>query len=109
MAELATVIIVVLVLILCLFIAADITELVAWIGNPLLRKLGLQGDGKTGNELLGRRARVSRVEGSTVRVMMDGTTWSARLLKQNWQPKVGDEVFVKAVDGLTLGILPEEK
>lgn len=110
MAELATVLIVVLVLlILYLSFAADITELLAWFGNPLLRKLGLQGDGKAGNELLGRRAKVSRVEGTVIRVMMDGTTWSARLLKQDWQPIVGDEVLVKSVDGLTLGILPEDK
>lgn len=109
MAELATVLIVVLVLLIVYFsFAADIVDIFACVGNPLLRKLGLQGDGKAGKELLGRRAKVSSVEGEVIRVMMNGTTWSARPTQQGWLPKVGEEVVVKSVDGLTLDISPED-
>ncbi len=85
--------------------AADLLgDILALVGNPIARWLGLQDDFLPGKDLVGRHAKVIGNDGTGLRVELNGTAWSAQSDDINWIPKAGDIVVVAYVNGLTLGI-----
>jgi len=55
------------------------------------------------SDLVGRRANVISVEGSTLRVELNGVGWAATA---NEPVTIGAEVLVEKIDGLTLHVIP---
>ena len=76
----------------------------AWIGNPILRKLGLQSEDSSSNQFSGRIAKVITSKEVQLRVELEGTTWNAVSVDPNWIPQVNESVQVEGIQGLTLQI-----
>jgi membrane protein implicated in regulation of membrane protease activity len=92
----------VLFLLSVLMCGDTIGMLIAWIGNPILRKLGLQGDHDPNKDFSGRFAQVLSNDKTDIRVQLDGTSWKALSDDINWIPAVGESVLVKGINGITL-------
>lgn len=84
-----------------------IATIVALAGNPILRRLGLQGS-PDDTEFEGRVATVMGQEGGGFKVQFDGAIWEARMVDSSWTPAVGEAVTIVRRDSLTLWISKRE-
>lgn len=87
--------------------AGALADLLGAVGDPILRWLGVQGDGRPGIEFVGREALILRVAGDEIRAELDGTSWPAIAAEANWTPAPGERATIVAIDGLKLRLTPK--
>ncbi len=80
--------------------------LLADLGNPLARWLGLQAKYDPTGGVGGKQAQVVQVAPAGLRVTLDGTSWPARSEDKSWSPEIDECVIVTKRDGLTLLVMP---